>query len=398
MNRKLFAMLSCFLLSINTYADDNSGRKVLYWYDTMMPEKQFDTAGKSPFMDMDLVPKYADEIDGDNNVAAGEKPIISINSENMQKMGVRTEKVSKTAFGQTIRATGVIMENERTRQEVFSQVEGRVTSLKVSAVGDAVKKGEVFYSLYSPELLALQNDYVVALSGGMKDMAAAARKRLKLLGVSETVLNNVAKTHKPYDEVPFYIPTDGVLAKLEIRNGRYIKAGDEIGYIQDLSKIWVEAAVTEGDLPTIKQGDNASIVFAGNPTPYNAKVDYIYPTITPETRTGKVRLVADNKDGSLKPAGYATVNFVATSASSIEKLTVPSEAILRNTIGEHIIMALGDGKFQSRIVKIGASSGGKTEILEGLNEGETVVTSAQFLIDSESNLREATKKIAGEKP
>jgi Cu(I)/Ag(I) efflux system membrane fusion protein len=394
MNRKLFAILSCFLISINAYADDNSGRKVLYWYDPMMPEKQFDKAGKSPFMDMDLVPKYADEIDSSND-ASGEKPIISINSENMQKMGVRTEKVSKTAFGQTIRATGVIMENERMRIEVFSQVEGRITSLKVSAVGDVVKKGEVFYSLYSSELLALQNDYIVALSGGMKEMAAAARKRLKLLGVSEIVLNIIAKTHKPYDEVPFYIPADGVLAKLEIRNGRYIKAGDEIGYIQDLSKIWVEAAVTENDLPAIKQGDNASINFAGNPTPYNAKVDYIYPTITPETRTGKVRLVVDNKDGSLKPAGYATVNFASTSIT--EMLAVPSEAILRSTIGEHIIMALGDGKFQSRIVKIGASSGGKTEILEGLNEGETVVTSAQFLIDSESNLREATKKIAGEK-
>ncbi len=396
MNRKIFAILSCFLMSVSAYADDSSGRKVLYWYDPMMPEKQFDKAGKSPFMDMDLVPKYADEIDSGNNVVAGEKPIISINSENMQKMGVRTEKVSKSAFGQTIRATGVIIENERTRQEIFSQVEGRITSLKVSAVGDVVKKGEVFYSLYSPELLALQNDYIIALSGGMKEMAAAARKRLKLLGVGEIVLNILAKTRKAYDEVPFYIPTDGVLAKLEIRNGRYIKAGDEVGYIQDLSKIWVEAAVAEGDLPNIKQGDNASINFAGNPTPYTAKVDYIYPTITTETRTGKVRLVVDNKDGSLKPAGYATVNFAT--ASTTEKLTVPSEAILRSSIGEHVIVAMDGDKFQSRIIKIGASSGGKTEILEGLKEGENVVISAQFLIDSESNLREATKKIAGEKP
>ena len=275
-------------------------------------------------------------------------------------------------------------------------MEGRITSLKVSAVGDVVKKGEVFYSLYSPELLALQNDYIIALSGGMKEMAAAARKRLKLLGVGEIVLNILAKTRKAYDEVPFYIPTDGVLAKLEIRNGRYIKAGDEVGYIQDLSKIWVEAAVAEGDLPNIKQGDNASINFAGNPTPYTAKVDYIYPTITTETRTGKVRLVVDNKDGSLKPAGYATVNFAT--ASTTEKLTVPSEAILRSSIGEHVIVAMDGDKFQSRIIKIGASSGGKTEILEGLKEGENVVISAQFLIDSESNLREATKKIAGEKP
>jgi len=384
------------------YAETNatqeqSGRKVLYWYDPMVPEKQFDKAGKSPFMDMDLVPKYADEIDSINDVAAGEKPIISINAENMQKMGVRTEKVSKSVFGRAVRATGITMENERSRQEIFSQVEGRVTSLKASAVGDVVKKGEVFYSLYSPELLALQNDYIVALSGGMKDMAVAARKRLKLLGVSEIALNTIAKTRKPYDEVPFFIPADGVLSKLEIRNGRYIKAGDAIAIVQDLSKVWVEAAVAETDLPAIKHGNNASINFAGNPTPYNAKVDYIYPTITPETRTGKVRLVVENKDSLLKPAGYATVNFAAVSASSIEKITVPSEAILRSSVGEHVIVALDGGKFQSRIIKTGASSAGKTEIIEGLNEGETVVTSAQFLIDSESNLRESVKKIAGEK-
>jgi len=388
MNRKLFIILSCFLISINAYADDNSSRKVLYWYDPMMPEKQFDKAGKSPFMDMDLVPKYADEVENSNN--------ISISAEMLQKMGVRTEKVSKTEFGQEIRATGIIIENERTRQEIFSQVEGRVTNLRASAVGDVVKKGEVFYSLYSPELFALQNDYIVALSGGLKDMAAAARKRLKLLGVDEAVLNSIAKTHKAYDEVPFFIPVDGVLAKLEIRNGRYIKAGDAIAVVQDLSKIWVEAAVAEGDLPAIKQGDNASINFTGSVAPYNAKVDYIYPTITPETRTGKVRLVVDNKDGGLKPAAYATVNFAATSTT--EKLAIPSEAILRSSAGEHIIVALGDGKFQSRIVKTGANSGGKTEILEGLTEGETVVISAQFLIDSESNLRESVKKIAGEKP
>lgn len=396
MNRKFFVMLSCFLISVSAYADDNANRKVLYWYDPMVPGKQFDNAGKSPFMDMDLVPKYADEIDSGNDVAAGEKPIISINAENMQKMGVRTEKVSKTAFGQAIRATGIIMENERTRNDIFTQVEGRVTNLLASAVGDAVKKGEVFYSLYSPELLALQNDYIAALSGGMKDMATTVRKRLKLLGVSETVLNSIAKTHKAYDEVPFFIPADGVLAKLEIRNGHYLKIGDEIGHIQDLSKVWVEAAIAESDLSTIKQGDNASINLMGNTTIYMAKVDYIYPAITPETRTGKVRLVVDNKDGSLKPAGYTTVNFTTTSTT--EKITVPSEAILRSSVGEHVIVALDGDKFQSRIVKTGASSGGKTEILEGLREGETVVTSAQFLIDSESNLRESVKKIAGEKP
>jgi len=371
---------------------DQSGRKVVYWYDPMKPEQHFDKPGKSPFMDMELVAKYADEVGGSDESG---KPVVTINADALQKMGVRTEKVTKSEFGSGIRATGIITENERTRRDLFSQVEGRVTDLKVSAVGDVVKKGQPFYSLYSPELLALQNDYIAALSGGMKDIAAAARKRMKLLGVDESVLNTIAKTRKAYDEVPFFIPVDGVLAKLEIRNGHYLMVNAEIGHIQDLSQVWVEAAVPEGDLSQIKQGDAATVTFTGNAAPYEAKVDYIYPTITPEARTGKVRLVVDNKDGSLKPAGYATVSFAA--GSSAEKLSVPNEAILRGSTGDHVIIALGDGKFQARDVKTGAASGGKTEILVGLKEGESVVTSAQFLIDSESSLRESLQKLSGGK-
>jgi Cu(I)/Ag(I) efflux system membrane fusion protein len=357
----------------------------------MHPQIISDKPGSCPICGMDLVPIAG----GNSHTPAAEQsgaPVVEIAPENVQKMGVRTEKVGKSGFGQGIRATGLIMENERKRWDIFSQVEGRVTDLKVSAVGDMVKKGQPFYSLYSPELLALQNDYIAALSGGMKDIAAAARKRMKLLGVDDQVLNTLAKTRKAYDEVPFFIPADGVLNRLEIRNGHYLMTNGEIGHIQDLSTVWVEAAVPEGDLPMVKAGDSATVIFTGNATPYEAKVDYIYPTITPEARTGKVRLVVDNKDGSLKPAGYATVSFAAANAQ--EKLAVPSEALLRGSTGNHVIVALGDGKFQARTVKTGAASGGKTEILEGLKEGEDVVTSAQFLIDSESSLRESLQKLS----
>jgi membrane fusion protein, copper/silver efflux system len=357
----------------------------------MHPQIISDKPGSCPICGMDLVPIEG----GHSHSPAAERsgaPVVEISAANIQKMGVRTEKVGKSSFGQGIRATGIIMENERKRWDMFSQVEGRVTDLKVSAVGDMVKKGQPFYSFYSPELLALQNDYIAAMSSGMKDLAAAARKRMKLLGVDDQVLNTLAKTRKAYDEVPFFIPADGVLNKLEIRNGHYLMAGGEIGHILDLSTVWVEAAVPEGDLPAIKAGDSAMVNFTGNSTPYEAQVDYIYPTITPEARTGKVRLVVDNKDGSLKPAGYATVNFAAASAQ--EKVAVPSEAVLRGSTGDHVIVALGDGKFQARTVKTGAASGGRTEILEGLKEGEDVVTSAQFLIDSESSLRESLQKMS----
>lgn len=368
---------------------DKSGRKVLYWHDPMVPGKKFDKPGKSPFMDMELVPKYADEAGAEES---GGKPVVSISADNVQKMGVRTEKVGKSEFGGGLRATGIIMENERARRDMFSQVEGRVEDLKYSAVGDRVKKGDLFYTLYSPELLALQNDYIAALSGGLKDIAASARKRMKLLGVDDKVLDTLAKTRKAYDKVPFYIPVDGILNKLEIRNGHYLMVNGEIGHIQDLSTVWVEAAVSEKDMAALKEGDKASVTVSGNSTPYEAKVDYVYPTITPEARTGKVRLVIDNKDGSLRPAGYASVQFAGGTS---ERLTVPSSAVLRDTSGSHVIVAIGDGKFQARDVETGAAFGGRTEILSGLKDGEDVVTSAQFMIDSESSLRESLQKLGG---
>lgn len=367
---------------------EQSGGKVLYWYDPMRPDQHFDKPGKSPFMDMELLPKYADEM---GEESANGKPVVTINSENLQKMSVRTEKVAKSTVGGGLRATGVVMENERNRWDMFTQVEGRVDDLKYSAVGDAVKKGDLFYTLYSPEVLALQNDYLAALKGGYKDLSAAARKRLKLLGVDDRVMATIAKTGKAYDSVPFYIPADGILNKLEIRKGHYLQIGGEIGHVQDLSSVWVEAAVPEKDLGQIKQGTAATINASGSTTTLDATVDYIYPTITPETRTGKVRLVVSNPNYLLKPAGYATVTFT-TGAS--ELFAVSSSAVLRDSSGEHVIVALGEGKFQAREIKTGQNYEGKIEVTSGLTGGEEVVTNGQFLIDSESNLRESLNKIS----
>lgn len=364
-----------------------SERKVLYWYDPMVPGKKFDKPGKSPFMDMELVPKYAEEM----NSGAGEKPVVSISAENIQKMGMRIEKVSKSSFGGGIRATGIVTPNERARVDMFSQVEGRVADLKYSAEGDIVKKGEVFYTLISPELAGLQSDYIAALSGGFKDMADAARKRMKLLGVDDLTLNELTKTRKPFDGVPFHVPADGVLYKLEIRNGHYLKAGDEIGHIQDLSVVWVEASVPEKDAATIETGTAAKVLFSGAEQPYDATVDYIYPTVNAEERTVKIRLVVENKGGALKPSAYATVEFTSAAA---ERVTVPSEAVLRSSTGSHVIISLGNGKFQARDVETGMTGHGRMEIVSGLKEGEEVVTSSQFMIDSESSLRESLQKLS----
>ena len=368
-----------------------SEKRILYWYDPMVPGKNFDKPGKSPFMDMELVPKYADEADAE---FSNGKPIISVSADMLQKMSVRTAKASRTQMQGGLRVTGIVMENERSRWNLFTQVEGRVDTLNHSAPGDRVKKDDLFYTLYSPELLTLQNDYLAALKSGYKDLAASARKRMELLGVNGSVLSDIAKSGKAYDSVPFYIPADGILNRLNIRQGHYLEANAEIGHIQDLSIVWIEAAVPEQDLVKPKEGDSARVEVSGMTWAFEAKVDYIYPTVIPETRTGKVRLVVDNPDYTLKPAGYVTVSFAGDPGA--EKLVVPSSAILRDSAGNHVIVSLGGGRFQAQDVKTGVSSGGQTEILEGLSDGEDVVVNGQFMIDSESSLREALQKISGE--
>lgn len=373
--------------SNNSTTDDGKDRKILYWYDPMVPEKRFDKPGKSPFMDMELVPKYADEVKSD----ASGKPVITINANTVQKMGVRTEKATKGSFAQSIRATAIVMENERGRLDLFSQIEGRVEDLRYSAVGDPVKKGDLFYSLYSPDLLSLQNDFIAARKAGLQDLAQAAKKRMKLLRVDDKVIADLSKSGRAFEKVPFYIPMDGVLAELNIRNGYYLKANDQIGRIQDLSTVWLEAAVPEKDLGAIKEGDAAEITIGLQK--YDGKVDYIYPAIDKEARIGKVRIIVDNKDGLLRPASYASVTFASGLAS--EQITVPSEAVLRNSEGEHVIVALGNGKFQARNIKTSGTSAGRTEIISGLQEGDDVVVSAQFLIDSESSLQESFGKLSG---
>ena len=193
----------------------------------MKPEQHFDKPGKSPFMDMELTPKYADETEMQES---GGKPVVTINADAIQKMGVRIEKASKEKIGQGIRTTGIVVENERTRHDLYSQVEGRIGDLKYGAIGDVVKKGDVFYTLYSPDLISLQNDYIAARKSGLKDMVNASRKRMKQLGVDERVLSELDKKGTAFEKVPFYVPADGVMTKMEMHNGHYMKVGDELAH------------------------------------------------------------------------------------------------------------------------------------------------------------------------
>ena len=356
-------------------------RKILYWHDPMHPSYRSDKPGIAPDCGMQLVPVYDETV---TVVLQGPPGTVRLTQEKQQLIGVKLGKVESRSIDKSVRAVAKIAFDESRIVHVHTKVDGWIEKIFADYVGATVRHGQPLFTLYSPELLALQNDYIAATKAGYKDLAASARKRMKLLGVDDKVLATLAKTGKAYDSVPFYVPADGILNRLEIRKGHYLTVNAEIGHVQDLSTVWVEAAIPEKDLSTIKEGDKAKVV-VGNTTELEATVDYIYPTITSETRTGKVRLVVANPDYLLKPAGYATVIF-ATGAG--ETLTVSSSAILRDSSGEHVIVALGGGKFQARAVKTGLASEGRTEITSGLSGDEEVVVNGQFLIDSESNLRE----------
>lgn len=359
----------------------------------MHPQIISDIPGQCPICGMELVAISPKHVHSPQAEKSDGKPALALSSEAIQKMGVRTEKAAKTALGGGLRTTGIIIANERARHDIYSQLEGRVETLAISAEGDLVRKGDVFYTLYSPELLALQNDYLASRKAGYNDLAASARKRMKLLGVDDRVLEMLAKNGKTLENVPFYAPANGIVNRLSIRKGQYLMANSEIAQIQDLSSIWVEAAISEKDMSVIKEGDQARIMLGGSSSEREATIDYIYPAITPETRTGKARLVVDNADYLLKPGGYVTIILAVHTR---EMLTVPSSALLRDSTGAHVIVALGNGRFQTREVEAGKTWKGRTEIMEGLTEGEEIVINGQFLIDSESSLRESLQNMSGE--
>lgn len=359
---------------------DAGEKKILYWVAPMDANYRRDEPGKSP-MGMDLVPVYA----------AGSGGSIRISPETIQTIGVRTAKVENARFGTTVRSVGIVEPNKRAQQELSSRVAGWIEDLKIEAVGDTVAKGDVLYRMYSPELISAQKDYTSALAIGVKERIKATRKRLEFLGVQTGTLDNIAKSRKMQEKMPFYAQSTGTVSHVAVREGSYVKPGDSIARIEDYSDVWIEASIAEKDIPFIAQDATAEVSFPnlGNQT-RTARVDYIYPTIDAATRTGKVRLILPNKDGNIRPGAYADVVFETNPKL---RLSVPTQAILHDSSGEHVVVAIGNGKFTPRTISIGITNRGHTEVISGLQVDENVVISSQFLIDSESSLRESLTKM-----
>ncbi|HPF78108.1 MAG TPA: efflux RND transporter periplasmic adaptor subunit [Alphaproteobacteria bacterium] len=336
-----------------------------------------------PICGMHLVPKEDmdssdQEQDSHNNVEGS----IQIDPSYIQTLGVKTTTVKQTAFGDSIRAFGRIAANMRNEQEIAVQGEGWVKTLKTSAVGDVVKKGDLLFTIYSPDLMAAQSDYLISQRTGYK--VGNPEQRLRLKGMDDQAIALLKKKGAMMERTPFHAPIDGIITALNIREGSHISDGDVLMTLQDFSSLWVNAEVAVKDLSHLQVGTPATITIPANGDSYESVVDYIHPVANSMSRTATVRLLLDNPEGRLKPDMYVDVAF---NADQQNHLAVPSDAVLYGSMGAYVIEDLGNGAFRPVMVKTGTTSGDTTQIRSGLNEGQRIVSSGQFMIDAESNLR-----------
>lgn len=364
-------------------------RKVKYWVAPMNPKYRRDKPGKSP-MGMDLVPVYADE----QHDAKG----IHISPRVINNLGIETASVKFKAISKEIDTVGYVTSNEDNIENVHSYIDGWVRNLQVNAVGDTVQKGQVLFELYSPSLINAQQEYVLALQNNNRQLIRAGRKKLITLGLTTQQIDKLQRTQTVKQQIPFYAKIGGVLSKLNIRDGVYIKPDKELLVIEDLSSVWVKVEVYERQADWVKLHQTAIASFAGLPGRlWQGEVIYIYPRLNKKNHTLAVRLEFPNPNLTLKPDMYAAVKILVPSEA--KRLVVPSDAVIMTGRGSHVILDLGQGKFKPQAVTLGDESNDEVVILKGLSKGDKVVTSGQFLIDSESNLNAAFKRLAAkEKP
>jgi len=355
-----------------------AGRKVLYWYDPMAPAQHFDKPGKSPFMDMQLVARYAD--DGGGGQAAG----VRIDPAAVQSLGVRLASVRRGDFSQNTDVTGILDFNQRDVAIVQARAAGFVQGVYAHAPGDVVGAGAPIADLLVPSWGGAQTEYLAVRRSGGPALEAAARQRLRLLGMPDALIAAVARDGRQRTVVTVTTPRGGAIQTLDVRQGMTVSMGQNLAQITGLSTVWLNAAVPEAQAGQVRVGQLARAELAAFPgETFAGKVTAILPTAQADSRTLTVRVELPNRGGRLKPGMFATVHL---GGAAHPALFVPSEAVIR-TGKRAVVMLAGDGgRFQPVEVQLGREDGDRTEILAGLDEGQKVVASGQFLIDSEASL------------
>ncbi len=358
-------------------------KKILYYRHPMTPSITADRPLKDS-MGMDYIPVYADEADGTGQT--GDPATVTISPAVVNNLGVRTATVERVPLSRRIDSVGYVGYDENRLHHVHLRTEGWVENLAVKFTGARVKEGDLLFELYSPKLVNAQEEYVQALSTNNKLLLTASRGRLRALGVPDGLIDRLEKTRKVEQHVKSFAHRDGVVQELNIREGMFVDPATEAMSLVDLSSVWVMADVFEQQAQWLEIGQQAEMQIASAPGKvWKGQVDYIYPSLDPTTRTLKVRLRFDNPDELLKPNMYADVTIFA--AAKQDTLSIPREAVIHTGEGQRVIVALDAGKIAPRAVKTGIEAGERIEITDGLKEGEEVVVSGQFLIDSESSLK-----------
>jgi membrane fusion protein, copper/silver efflux system len=367
-----------------TARKDGGERKIKYYKSAMLLGEISQTPRKDS-MGMDMVPVYEGE---------DESTTITVDPVTVQKMGVRTAVVTKGPLRRIIRTVGSIDYNETALADVTTKFRGWIESLYVDSTGKQVRKGEPLFDIYSPDLYSAQNEYVLALNqAGGSGLKASARQKLKLFDISEDQIAQLEKSRQPQRTLRVDAPIDGIVVEKMAVRGQMVEAGMKLYRLADLSIVWVQSQIYEQDLALLKLGQEAEVSLSYlADRKFSGRVTYIYPTVDEKTRTARVRMEFHNPGFFLKPGMFATVELRAELKPAA--LLVPDSAVLRSGEKNTVFVALDGGHFEPREVRLGPRADNNSyEVLTGLTEGERVVTSGQFMLDSESQLREAIQKM-----
>lgn len=363
-------------------------RQVLYWHDPMVPEQRFDKPGKSPFMDMDLVPVYANESSGESATEATEDG-VSISPQVQQNLGMRTAEVRLGSLQSQLSAVGSVAWNERDVAVLQARASGFVEQLAVRAPLDTVRKGQVLAELYVPDWLAAQEDFLSLrqMSGeGTAALRDGARQRMRLAGMTPAQIALVERSGKTQPRLAIIAPISGVISELAIREGMTVMPGSPLFRINGLSRVWVNAEVPEAMAAQVRPGTTVEAEATAFPGKvFTGRVSAILPDVDATTRTLKARVELANPKAELVPGMFATLRFSSTARA--QALLVPSEAVIRTGTRSVVFVREANGNLRSVDVVTGIDSQGQTEIRSGLAAGQQVVVSGQFLVDSEASLR-----------
>ena len=372
-------------------AYDSGAKEPLYWVAPMDPNYRRDAPGKSP-MGMDLIPVYAEAEDvADGNEKKG---TVRINPAVENNLGVRTAKVTLSKLAPEIETVGYINFDESRLWQTNSRVSGWVDKLNVHAVGKHVNKGDVLFTLYSPELVKAQEELLNAYQSGRKGLIKGTTERLVALGLDKAQISQIVKRGRASQNVAIKALSDGIIAQLTIREGGYISPAQTVISAGPIDEVWIDVEIFERQSHWVDVGTDATMTLSAFPgRAWNGKVDFIYPILDSKTRTLRVRLKFANQDGALKPNMFAKVTLQAASDTPV--LTIPRESVIRSGGMARVVLAEGDGKYRSARIQVGREARGLIEVLNGLSENDEVVTSAQFMLDSESSQSADLARING---